>query len=333
MSILFAATSVSDVLKGDVATGYSNDTTAGRRAPHCNETIGLTTADMDPIIFEFPSQSTFWLTFYFYSTDGVWGSGNVVYFLNGPTLAGANIVAVLTSNSSEGFSFQYRTGASTYVNLGTTPAGRQNRLIRFDFQFILDESGGAMRAYVDGALLGELTGDTILTSQEHSTISAVSFSSETIQPMVLSGIIGATTDTRAMVFEQLAVTGAGSNSGFSGTFADVDELGLPNDADFISTITLNNVSTFALENHDSAFNSGFTIEGVVVATRASGENNRFIRHAVLSGGTLGEGTGDQLDLEKQGYQHVFLVDPNTGSAWNNTALNAAEIGVKLTDTA
>lgn len=88
-------------------------------------------------------------------------------------------------------------------------------------------------------------------------------------------------------------------------------------------------STFSLQNHDSVFNSGYQIEAVVVTARGLGEGGTFLKPVIRSGTSTAEGPGTPLELSFLPARGIFHVDPATGAAWTNSAINALEVGVKL----
>lgn len=124
------------------------------------------------------------------------------------------------------------------------------------------------------------------------------------------------------------LTGAGSTSSWTGTYASIDEA-VYSDADFISSDTANQVSTFA--QTPIATLTGYVIRAVCVSARAkrgsSGPQN--IRMALRSAGTnYFSGSDIALGLGYAPVQTIWATDPATSAAWVNTAAASLEPGAK-----
>lgn len=328
MAIVKAGTSISDFFNGQFLLNVTSETTAARLAPYVKEGVRLTSQGA-PLIVEFSEVSSCWISFYFFTEDTIWGTTTGLITIG---QKGVRELIRVDTTSAEVMSFKYRSGAGAFTEFALT-SNVSGELYRLDIEINLANSGGALRLYINNTLIGELTGDTILTTENVATTSFIRFDGAPDFPYVISGVIVSDQDTRQMQLEQLSVTGAGTNSDFTGAFGAVDDIGIPNDADFINTSTLDDISTFALEDHDTDFNTGWDIEAVVVSARAIGQSDRFIRPALQSGAALGEGTGTRLELSHKPLSHIFAVDPATSTAWTPSAINSLEAGVKLASSA
>ena len=327
MTILAVKNSPADFIEGNFTSFVVAETLTARYAPYLSEAARFTTERGK---CEFAESSSFWVSFYAYIADTGWFTGDYIFEL----FLGSTSLFRFNATVNEEITFQYKNSSNNFVTFGSAVGGTQNTLVRWDLQFVLAASGGAIRVYREGSLVAELTGNTSLGSVGITTADNLLIGAHTVTTNVtISALIVSTTDTRQMFVNQLPVNAAGSNSGFTGSVADVDELGMPNDNDFLSSTTLGVTSTFNAGNHNSFFNTGYTVEAVVVTARALGEPDKYLRPVVLSGGTLGEGIGTQLDLSRSPLQHVFSTDPATGIGWTLSGVNAAEVGVKLADSA
>jgi hypothetical protein len=325
MTILAALTSPSDVIHGSRFFGLAANTTAAQIAPYAKE--GFDVQELSPARTDFTASSSLWISFYFYSPLTSWASCVPIHFR-----LGTDRVFGMQYNGAETLVFQ-RVDSSNVLTTVATITTAQARRIRIDIEINMAASGGAYRIYEDLTLVGEFTGDTRARSTLLTQMDNILWSAEdsVATRFTISGCFISTTDTRDMTFEQLAVTGAGANTDWSGAFSDLDELGIPDDSDFISADTINDISTYTLENHNAAFASGFAVEALVVNARARGSN--FLRPVARSGTVNGEATGTQLDKTHKPVRGVFHNDPNTGVAWTHTGINGAEIGVKLASAA
>jgi hypothetical protein len=123
-------------------------------------------------------------------------------------------------------------------------------------------------------------------------------------------------------------SGAGSTSAWTGAYTDIDEA-VTSDADFISSGTANQVSTFAQTAIPTL--TGYVVRAVCVSARAkrgsSGPQN--IRMALRSAGTnYFSGSDISLGLGYAPVQTIWATDPATSAAWVNTAISSLEPGVK-----
>ena len=106
----------------------------------------------------------------------------------------------------------------------------------------------------------------------------------------------------------------------------VDEIPYNSDTDYISTSTATADDTFAFPS------TGVTGTVLGVQTQAIARKDdaaaRNLALLVDSGGTLDVGSSQALGGSYAKYNRTDLVDPDTGSAWAMTAVNAAEYGVR-----
>lgn len=126
-----------------------------------------------------------------------------------------------------------------------------------------------------------------------------------------------------------AATGAGSNSGMTGAFTDVNEI-INNDTTVLSAASVGLKSTFAMA--DVTVPSGFAIKSVFIWSRAKNDGTapNNLKGVVRSGGTdypmaanmtgMGTSFGARLDRRDN--------DPATGSPWTQAGWNAVEVGVQ-----
>lgn len=121
----------------------------------------------------------------------------------------------------------------------------------------------------------------------------------------------------------------GSNTGWtSGDYTSVDEPA-PYDADttYIGILlpTYNIVSSFQMEDFASAYSSILGVSAHILSRDELGTSADFLY--LKSGATVA--TTTQVDPTSVYIMtnKLFLTDPNTGSAWTNSAIDALEVGV------
>jgi hypothetical protein len=154
--------------------------------------------------------------------------------------------------------------------------------------------------------------------------------------LMLSQLIVADEDTRGMKLLTLPVTGAGTTSQWSGSAANIDEADV-NEADFISALEVDQVSTFATTDIISPAYDSYAAIAVAVGVLANNPSDSFIDtlQAALRVGGVNYFSDDSTTLGHDGITasstFVFNTDPSNDSAWTKTKVNALEVGVKSAD--
>lgn len=127
-----------------------------------------------------------------------------------------------------------------------------------------------------------------------------------------------------------AATAAGSNSEWSGSFTDINEIGV-NDGTVITGQTAGAVSTFARAAR--TIPDGFKVKELVVLARArlgdaTGAQNA--QPVIRVGSTNYAGDAFNLTAGYKNHRGSFPLNPATGQAWVNTDAGAAatQFGVK-----
>jgi hypothetical protein len=197
-----------------------------------------------------------------------------------------------------------------------------------DIRWIVNSATGTAELYVGGSLRLTATVDlSAITSIRKVRIyggAAGGFNYETR----FSQVIVADASTIGYRLGTCYPSGTGSTSAWTGSYADVDEA-VYSDADFISSGTAAQVSTFAQTAIPTL--TGYVVRAVCVSARAkrgsSGPQN--IRMALRSAGTnYFSGADIALGLGYAPVQTIWETDPATSAAWVNTAIASLEPGVK-----
>lgn len=145
----------------------------------------------------------------------------------------------------------------------------------------------------------------------------------------ISAVVVADEDTRGFNVVQLQPTGAGANSGWTGTYADVEETGF-NDADYIESLTAGQTSTFAFEDLPAGV-LGHNVKAVAISGRGrvGATSPTEMKTVARVSGTDYEAAPVMPMTTSYGpFQSVYQVNPATGLAWAQSAVNGAEFGVR-----
>lgn len=222
---------------------------------------------------------------------------------------------------------QYWSGSAwTDIGASTNPTTANGRT--FDMQCKIDGTTGSFLLYIDGVLGPTLTGNTNFFSASIDSVSVASWGNT--NQRAFSEAIVSTTDSRGMRLATIFPNGSGATSDWTGTFADIDETTI-NDADFISSGTANQVSTFAvaaLSATAAALSPVALIGSARVRNAVTGPQNDQL--AVRTGGAnfFSSNLPSIGTSFVNGYQYVWGLNPNTGLDWTTTELSAIEIGDK-----
>jgi hypothetical protein len=213
------------------------------------------------------------------------------------------------------------TGAAWASSGSALSLDTANGLNTFDFWY--DSTTGAAKLYVGGTLRLSVTGGTF-----DDDIRKVRFyGRDLVSDSNISQVVVADEPTIGFRVATYYPNGAGSDSAWTGTYTNIDEV-TNSDADFINSATNGQVSTFAVTGPAL---TGYTVRAVSVSTRAkkgaSGPAN--LRHAIRSAGTnYFSGSDIALDVGYTAVQTIWETDPATSAAWVNAAATSLQAGVK-----
>lgn len=323
MAIVAHRTTLADFTSGIVSSTRTPNTTAAQKGPFVAEGMNLQGNDAGHTELLTP-MTELWQTVYFYPASTSSGGQSIIKF----TGTGIDLLRLKQNGLSNNFDFDYWNGTS-WVNIATGVSLPAGILVRLDFHIKMDNVSGVFELYVNTALNSSFSGDTILTAA--TAIDSVTFRTSTtgVTTQVFSAFIVADEDTRAIIYSQTAINGAGTNTDWAGDNTAIDETGV-NDLDFISSATPGDIETVAFGNLAAEFATGHDVVGVGVTARAAkgAAGPGFVKPVVRSGATIGEGTSQALDLSWAPKQHFFPLNPATGLAWTPGEVDAAEIGVK-----
>jgi hypothetical protein len=142
-------------------------------------------------------------------------------------------------------------------------------LHKWDFELLLDPTAGFARAYVDGVLLGEVTGNTsfVATPTVAEMRVMACGSGVTLGEVAVSEVQILDVSTLGRRLGTLTITGAGAtNTLSSGTSADVDDVGSYTDSDYASSNTAGQKATFVTSDLSVAAQQ-YLVDGLIIALR------------------------------------------------------------------
>lgn len=264
--------------------------------------------------------SSFWLRFYLYPLNQF--STDFIYLTKGST----RLFRIRRTGSNGNFLVQGWNGSTWTTLLDSTWAPANSTRYKVDIEIVISNSG-TINFYAGDVLEASFSGDTLLTAD--TTIDAFEIVMDGAT-YVVSGMFISDTDSRAIRMVQSNITGNGTNTAWDGVYTDIDELGVPNDTDIISTGLSNQLETFTKEAFPAEFATGFNCLGIGVRARAlravTGPQN--LQLACRSGTTDGVSATQALDVTMAPYAAFFNQDPDTATDWVVADADSAEVGVK-----
>lgn len=229
--------------------------------------------------------------------------------------------------------FQYWNGAA-WVNIGPVLSWASNTLYTFTFRLKLHASAGEFSFYANNTLIGQLTGNTLLTGVGAATsITYAEFSN----PSSGTGASGnydwaefiqtANESPYAMKVKTHVLTGAGTTSDWTGAYTDVDEAD-PSTTDIISSGTANQVSTFTTDDLPAIGADVIRAVQVSAMARRGATGPQNIQMVLRASATDQTGTTTLLTTGYQTYRHIFEQNSVTGVEFTKAEIDASEVGVK-----
>jgi len=226
---------------------------------------------------------------------------------------------------------QYYNGTAwTAVNPTFNISG--NTVYSMDLYVKIDDVAGMIEWYRNGVLQASFYGDTNLfsgASIRKAKIGMLSNVNGGANRSDQSEIIIATQDTRSMRLATLVPNGNGALDQWTGSFNDVDEVGVYTDFDYISSGTAEQVELFTVSDL-SATAQTLDVVGVVVTGRgrkgAGGPQN--LQMAIYTGGVQ-YNTGDLPGLTNAFatlQPAIWDQNPQTLAPWTVAEVQQLQIG-------
>ena len=254
-------------------------------------------------------------------------TGEVVKFRSG----GTDILRLYYTGSVTRFEYW---NTSTWIDIPIEPSlgatlraylnGRS--LAYWDFEITIHATTGRFAFYHDRTLLCLFEGDT--TSAGVTDTDTIRLGgARSIQNRYASQMIVADESTLGWREQTFYPNAAGPDTGFAGTFADIDDVMKIDAGTFISSDTAAQASSFELAAN--AMPVGFEIKAVsfqITASRGStGPQNLDV--SIESNAVLDTLNITDLELGLKTYNHIIEIDPNTSIEWTPGAIDAMRIQV------
>jgi hypothetical protein len=209
-------------------------------------------------------------------------------------------------------------------------------LTRFDIRVDSFGASGRVRVYVTAAatpVIDTGAGGTDLTwASGPSNLDVVRYrniTSNTGNMTYISETILADEDTRMMSLVTLYPNAAGASNNFSvGTYAEVDENTVANDADVMSSATSGQHAELALSNLPAG---NFTIKAVKVSARAArGASGPQQLKLGIRDNTAGISVdaGRTLDVVWGEYHRLMTTNPATAAAWAQSEIDPLQLAIE-----
>ena len=337
MGIKAIATSIVDAFAMRGVATIVPVTTAAKLAPYCKEGVGISyhndNSGSPDFYFPFPTSMTEgWVAFTLDTSDRtiatnwnhwMWSLRDMLYT---PTKA---TFGLYTPTNSLTYTVQRPSGTSMISSAVNVTAG----LHRFDVYFKLDSTAGAFIVYIDGTLVATYTGSVTETTSGFVGINGLCFEAEggnSGAMRTVSGMFVSDSDTRGQVIAIDYPTGDGATNEFTGTYANVDEIGAA-DGLYMQGNTAGLSALLQFDALNSAL-SGYT--PVAAGLMLSGPGTwRGLDILTRSGGVTYDAAvmKSNADFSRLSLvPGITAVNPATAAAWTVAEINAAQFGFKTT---
>lgn len=274
--------------------------------------------------------SEWWLHCVYSLDDGYYADYNIITF----RASGADIYALRTITTNNTMVLAIYNGSSWDVIPETTFTTVDDTPYVFDIHFAPDGTTGVVEMFVNGALVGSVTGNYIAAAG--ATIDEVRFSSHYLNDSRrcwLSEVIMTDGDnTLGWHVSTLMPVGVGTTGDWTGAYTDIDEAGAVNTADYIESDTDTNLSIFEFGDLHTSLDSDlvktvFLYANVEKITGSAVTNIDLVTRPASTNYTGGN-SGALTDDTPTDTHAEFSTNPETASAWTLSAVNSAEFGFR-----
>ena len=333
MTILYAATSLSDCVARDVSYTVVSTTTAklgpyvpeGCQMNYVNNSGGADTPDLT---FDVPAMTEGWVSFYLDFSDFTANNWhhNVFAFRNKAETT-IPLFRVHKPMNSSSLVFYRSQGSSQFSTAMVYPT---LALHRFDINFKLHATTGFVYIYMDGTLWHTYEGP--LYSAASGLMNQITFQREGGNSTIvrtMSALFMADEDTRAMHLTMDYPTANGTYGEWVGDYTNVNGQGV-DDTDYISTDLTGMKESFTFPAVNAAL-SLFEIKAAILST-SSDYLTRGAKGFTRVGSTnYDNGQFIFNNNVGKGKNSIFNTNPATGLAWTLAELEAAEFGLESTE--
>lgn len=228
--------------------------------------------------------------------------------------------------SPTGIDFQYFDGLA-WVNISQSII-TDDSLSDYDIRVIMDGSSGIFALYRNDVEIASFIGDTTQSGASAVDNFVLSGCNSAVE-MYFSQVLAKTTTTLRHIVDTLGIDGDGALTGLSGSSTDIDEIGLVNDADFVSGAVAEDTGTYTIgaTTTPTNYSIGAISHNIQASVGTFGPQNLQI--GSYSGGTFYPGSNvSGIDTSTRPFQLIELVDPDTEVAWTDSGVASMEVGYR-----
>lgn len=266
-----------------------------------------------------------------------WYTKTGVYFSSPTTTNQLGILFRESSTTHVEVRFDPGAGSITAYRGGTSVATATavigiEKIYCIEVKVVVHDSTGVIQVKVDGVLEIDFSGDTRnggsgvidnikwQASSDNSSSLYAYLSDIVIRDDGWPGLGG---------LNLLVPTGNGTNTAWTGTYADVDELP-PSFTDDIDTDagTTTTKETYTHAGLAASAYDSIAFVAVQAVAKLDGAGSGNIRSIVKSGSTYGNGSSTALTTSAAWVELYQTTDPDTASAWTKAGVGSAEFGVE-----
>lgn len=228
------------------------------------------------------------------------------------------------------------TGALRWTQNGTQKGISAANLIvdsvwnYIEIEFTRSASVGVFTVYLNGTSVLTASAQNLGASQIDNILITGTNGSNDVDDFYMTNVATKLGESRVDTIRPSADTAQKNWTPSTGTnnSANVDETTYNGDTDYNSSSTVGNYDLFDVT--DMAFTPS-TVRAVqaVVCARKDDATTRQIRSKLKSGATTQNGATTSLTTTYNTNADIYETDPNTGSAWAASAVNAAQLGVEV----
>lgn len=193
--------------------------------------------------------------------------------------------------------------------------------------YIKHGASGIVKVWLDDVLIIDYSGD--LTSYITGGFTKMSMHSigGTGHTGMFSEVVIADTNTSTYSVVTLAPTGDGTDTGFTGGYASIDEKSIRNSADLIYSDATGERSNFTLSNLPVGTE---IVHGVVCSARAAAASTgpKKFRFYVILDGTRYYSDYYSPEPIWTTYKHIWYTRPDNSERWSRADVDALTIGVE-----
>lgn len=313
MAILFAGTGIQDF-----PTAFGGYASNPRQSPYCLEAVTL--RNSMPAACAFAETAMMGVSgYYFHYRSGA--SADLTVNISG--VLGRIGYCRFIGHTVAGIYIWNGTSYAKVADAPTTIFSTEQTRNRFAVDVFVDATAGYITMHLDGTVIATWTGNTSVGGN----VTGLSFvDPREFDDGQLSGVIVADESAAKMRLVQTKPSGAGGDSGWTGTFADVDEVENL-DSSYIGATVPEQTSTFVTPAINTVFNSP-TWEAVAVSTSLVANSRDPVAPVIRSGSTVLEGPGKAHSTNEID-RLITHVNPANGQPWTYATASAAQPGVRL----